>query len=378
MEVGLSRKWARPGGRALPQAARPPSASPIPVPGARAAPLPSFVAPQLATLVTAPPSGDGWLHETKFDGYRILCRLAGGRATLWSRNARDWSAQFPEIAEAAARLPAKDAIVDGEIAVLLENGTTSFQALQHALSGGGQGRLVYFVFDLLHLDGHDLKGASLEDRKRALERLLRPRESGSIRYSRHVVGQGEPVLREACRLGLEGIVSKLRAEPYESGRGRGWLKVKCGREQEFVVAGFTEPQGARVGLGALLLGVHDAAGDLVYAGKVGTGFTEAAARTLRARLDGLRVSAVGVPPPARRGRRALGPARARGRGRLHRVDRRRPAAPPGVQGTPGRQVAAGRRARAAPEPARRRRPARGEPGIRHDAFPPEPTRGEDR
>lgn len=267
------------------------------------------MAPQLATLVAAPPSGDGWLHETKFDGYRILCRLADGRATLWSRNARDWSAQFPEIAKAAARLPAKDAIVDGEIAVLLENGTTSFQGLQHALSGGGQGRLVYFVFDLLHLDGHDLKGASLEDRKRALERLLRPRENGSIRYSRHVVGQGEAVLRGACRLGLEGIVSKQRAGPYESGRGRGWLKVKCGREQEFVVAGFTEPQGTRVGLGALLLGVHDAAGDLVYAGKVGTGFTAAVARALRARLDRLRVSQSAFRrPPGEAGARWVQPA----------------------------------------------------------------------
>jgi bifunctional non-homologous end joining protein LigD len=253
--------------------------------------LPSFIPPQLATLVTAPPSGDGWLHETKFDGYRILCRLAGGRATLWSRNARDWSAQFPEIGKAAARLPATDALVDGEIAVLLENGITSFQALQNALSGGAQGRLVYFVFDLLHLDGHDLRGAPLEARKRELARLVPPRAGGSIRYSRHVVGQGEAVLREACRLAFEGIVSKQRDQPYEPGRGRGWLKVKCGREQEFVVAGFTEPQGTRVGLGALLLGVHDASGDLVYAGKVGTGFTSTAARALRARLDGLRVSA---------------------------------------------------------------------------------------
>jgi bifunctional non-homologous end joining protein LigD len=261
------------------------------IPGARAGSLPAFIAPQLATLVGDPPAGDAWLHETKFDGYRILCRLADGRATLWSRNHHDWTAQFPEIAEAVAALPVRQAFLDGEIAVLLEDGTTSFQALQNALSGDAQRRLVYFVFDLLYLDGHDLRSAALEDRKRALERLLTPRRAGPVRYSGHVAGRGETVFREACRLSLEGIVSKLRDQPYESGRGRGWLKVKCTREQEFVVGGFTEPRGTRAGLGALLLGVHDAAGALVYAGKVGTGFTSASARALRERLDRLRVAA---------------------------------------------------------------------------------------
>jgi bifunctional non-homologous end joining protein LigD len=257
------------------------------VAGARAAPLPDFVAPQLATLVTAPPPGDAWLHEMKFDGYRIVCRLAGRRATLWSRNARDWTARFPEIAAAAACLPVREALLDGEIAVLLPNGTTSFQALQNALSGDEQGRLVYFLFDLLHLDGQDLAGATLETRKAALEKLV-PARDGPLRYSSHVVGQGEAFFKRACRLSLEGIVSKRRDQPYEPGRGHSWLKVKCVREQEFVVGGFTEPKGTRVGLGALLLGVYDGK-DLVYAGKVGTGFTGASVAQLRERLDRIRV-----------------------------------------------------------------------------------------
>jgi bifunctional non-homologous end joining protein LigD len=252
--------------------------------------LPAFVPPQLATLVTAPPDGDAWLHETKFDGYRILCRLAEGRATLWSRNRHDWSGRFPEIVAAAAALPAREAFLDGEIAVLLGNGTTNFQALQNALSGDDGSQIVYFVFDLLYLDGLDLRAVTLEDRKAALEQLLPARRDGPIRYSGHVRGQGESVFREACRLGLEGIVSKRRDRLYESARGRSWLKVKCTREQEFVIGGFTEPKGTRAGLGALLLGVHDGAGALLYAGKVGTGFTSASVRALRNRLERLRVS----------------------------------------------------------------------------------------
>jgi bifunctional non-homologous end joining protein LigD len=270
------------------------------VPGARPGRLPEFIHPQLATLVEAPPEGDGWLHEMKFDGYRILGRIDRGRATLWSRNARDWTAQFPRIADQLTRLPMDQGLLDGEVAVLLPNGTTSFQALQNALSTGGQGELVYFVFDLLHLDGQDLTGAHLEDRKQALEKLVETDRSGPIRYSTHVVGRGEEFFRQACRRGLEGVVSKRRDRPYEPGRGRSWLKVKCVNEQEFVVGAFTEPKGTRAGLGALLLGVNDPAGGLAYVGKVGTGFTGASARRLRTRLDHLRVSTSPFrrPPPA--------------------------------------------------------------------------------
>jgi bifunctional non-homologous end joining protein LigD len=260
-----------------------------PIPGARPGRLPDFVSPQLATLVASPPTADEWLHEMKFDGYRILCRIEKGRATLWSRNARDWTGQFPAIAAVVARLPARQAFLDGEIAMLLPNGTTSFQALQNALSTNRQGQLVYFVFDLLHLDGQDLTGATLEARKNALEALIGTGRDGAIRYSTHVVGHGDEFFRQACRLSLEGVVSKRRDRPYEPGRGRSWLKVKCIQEQEFVVGGFTEPKGARTGLGALLLGVNGENGALAYAGKVGTGFTGPMAKRLRERLDRIQI-----------------------------------------------------------------------------------------
>jgi bifunctional non-homologous end joining protein LigD len=263
-----------------------------PLSATRPARLPRFVEPELATLVSAPPDGDGWLHEMKFDGYRILCRIEKGRATLWSRNAHDWTSRFPAVAAAATKLPARDAFLDGEVVVLLPNGTTSFQALQNELSAGTHGRLVYFVFDLLYLDGQDLTRLHLEQRKRSLQHLIGGKGTRTIRYSRHVMGQGAKFFREACRRSLEGIVSKRRDSPYEPGRGRSWLKAKCVREQELVIGGFTEPQGTRVGLGALLLGVHDAhAGGLTYVGKVGTGFTDDTARLLRARLDRLRAPA---------------------------------------------------------------------------------------
>ena len=174
--------------------------------------------------------------------------------------------------------------------MLLPNGTTSFQALQNALSTNRQGQLVYFVFDLLHLDGQDLTGATLEARKSALETLIGTGRDGAIRYSTHVVGQGDEFFRQACRLSLEGVVSKRRDRPYEPGRGRSWLKVKCIQEQEFVVGGFTEPKGARTGLGALLLGVNGENGALAYAGKVGTGFTGPVAKRLRERLDRIQIS----------------------------------------------------------------------------------------
>jgi bifunctional non-homologous end joining protein LigD len=255
------------------------------LPGARAGALPRLAVPQLATLVTGPPRGEGWLHEVKFDGYRILARVERGRVRLLSRNGKDWTARFALIARAAAGLPVRTALVDGEVAMLQEDGTTSFSALQNS-EGGGEGTLVYFVFDLLHQDGYDLGRVPLEDRKRALARLV-GRPSGPVRYSAHVVGGGERFFALARRRAQEGIVSKRRDAPYVSGRSRDWLKIKCGREQEFVIGGFTEPEGTREGLGALLLGVYDA-GALRYAGKVGTGFSAATATALRRRLEARR------------------------------------------------------------------------------------------
>lgn len=259
------------------------------MPGARRAALPAAVQPQLATLVAEAPEGDDWLHESKYDGYRILCRIQRGRATLTSRNGKDWTERFPAVARAAAKLAVTAALLDGEVAIVGRDGRTSFGALQNAGNGGGT--LVYFVFDLLHRDGVDLTGAALEARKQALRALVGGGRTGTLRYSAHVVGGGAAAFRAACRAGLEGIVSKRRDAPYVGGRTRTWVKVKCAHEQELVVGGFTDPAGSRVGVGALLLGVHDDAGRLRYAGKVGTGFTHATALALRERLDALRTDA---------------------------------------------------------------------------------------
>jgi bifunctional non-homologous end joining protein LigD len=254
----------------------------------RPAPLPAGFEPQLATLVKAPPPGDDWLHELKYDGYRIGCRVDGDRIQLLSRRGKDWTAQFPEICAAARKLPVKTALIDGEAAVLMPDGRTSFQALQNFFGAGSRAGLVFFAFDLLHLDGQDLSELPLEERKRALEEVVvgRKKTPGLIRYSEHVVGGGADFFKHACRLGLEGIVSKQADGPYKKGRTTGWLKSKCIKRQELVIGGFTDPEGSREGIGALLVGVYQG-GKLAFAGKVGTGFTVKAARDLRKKLNAL-------------------------------------------------------------------------------------------
>jgi bifunctional non-homologous end joining protein LigD len=261
------------------------------LPGARRAAMPDEVSPELATLVSAPPEGEHWLHEIKFDGYRALCELRRGKARLLTRRGKDWSDRFAPVAEAAAALPVGSAVLDGEVTVLLADGKTSFQALQESFgdSGGRRSRaMVYYVFDLLYLDGWDLRAAPLAARKELLARLLEAAGAGAsegvIRLSDHVTGQGRDFFRQACGYGLEGIVSKRGDLPYRSGRGKDWLKVKCLQRQEMVIGGFTDPEGARAGLGALLLGVYEG-GKLLYAGKVGTGFTAQTLAELRRRLE---------------------------------------------------------------------------------------------
>ncbi len=253
--------------------------------------------PQLATLATAPPAGDEWLHEIKLDGYRIGCRVHDGRVTLISRSGKDWTATFPDIAEEARALPVEDVLLDGEIAVVLPDGRTSFQALQHALSGvTSAGALVYFAFDLLRLGNERLDPLPLEERKSRLRELLAAASTRRIRYTLHVTGHGRAFFEQACRLGLEGIVSKQRSLPYHPGRHKGWLKTKCVRRQEFVIGGFTDPEGTRAGLGALLIGCYEGT-RLVFCGRVGTGFTHAFAIELRRRLDGIEQSTSAFDPP---------------------------------------------------------------------------------
>lgn len=275
--------------------------------GARKGKLPAKLTPQLATLVKDAPDGEGWLHEIKYDGYRLLCRIEtrGGevRARLQTRNGNDWTPRFPPVAGAAAELPVEAALLDGEAVVLDEGGRSDFQALQNALGQEERRDLIFYAFDLLHLDGVDLLRTPLEERKTLLATLLEDAPS-AIRYSGHLKGGGRRFHREACRLGLEGIVSKRADRPYTQGRGRDWLKTKCLRRQEMVVVGWTEPRGSRTGLGSLVLGVNDDEGRLVYSGRVGTGFTRDVLRDLRARLEplGRKTPPVEGAPRSARGR----------------------------------------------------------------------------
>jgi bifunctional non-homologous end joining protein LigD len=225
---------------------------------------------QLAQLVDEAPAGDEWLHEQKFDGYRILATCAGRKLQLLSRRFNDWTEQFPTVVDAVSALAVKSVMLDGEVCVVMPDGRTSFQALQNAF-GRRDANIVYFAFDLLELDGEDIAKLPLEERKRRLAKLL-GKKQGVIRYSDHVVGSGDAFFKAACKKGLEGIVSKKRGQPYTPGRGGGWVKTKCLLRQELVIGGYTDPEGARTHIGALLVGYYEDH-KLIYGGKVGTGFT---------------------------------------------------------------------------------------------------------
>jgi bifunctional non-homologous end joining protein LigD len=260
------------------------------IPGARKAPMPVDLKPQLATPTNAAPAGPEWLHEIKYDGYRLFSRIEHGDVRLITRNGLDWTAKFPELARALGRLPVDTALIDGELVHLASDGTTNFSGLQDAIASGQTGALNFFAFDLLYRDGWDLTGAALEDRKAALAEIIPPDAAGMLRYSDHQTGQGLAVLRQASNLGVEGIVSKRRDAPYRPGRGGSWLKVKCRNREEIVVIGFTDPEGKREGFGAILAGYYDPSGTLQYAGRVGTGFSAASLAELRKKLDALAVT----------------------------------------------------------------------------------------
>jgi bifunctional non-homologous end joining protein LigD len=256
-------------------------------PNVRRGTLPQTQTVELATLVDAAPPGDDWLHEIKFDGYRMLCRVEKGKARFISRNGRDWTEKFPELAEAAGGLAIEQAMLDGEVVALKSDGTTSFQSLQNVFQTGRTSELVYYVFDILHVNGHDVTSASLEVRRDILKLVLSGRRHGSIRYSDAIEGSGREVIDQACHLHLEGIVSKRRGSPYRTGRGLDWLKVKCSKREEFVVGGFTKPSGSRSHFGALSLGYYGRGKKLIYAGRVGTGFTEKTLGALHRKLTKL-------------------------------------------------------------------------------------------
>ena len=228
---------------------------------------------QLATLVDWPPPGNDWLHEVKFDGYRLLGYLADGQVLLQTRNENDWTQKFPSVRASLSKLKAKSAVLDFEAVALDRVGRSDFQTLQQALGEGGERqRIQGFVFDLLYLDGRDLSRRPLIERKRQLEHLLKKsQDSRFLHYSDHVVGQGKQVIEKSCAMGLEGVVSKMVDAPYLSGRQRNWLKSKCIKRQEFVIIGYTAAKKGNRAIGALHLG-YNQNGHLQYAGKVGTGF----------------------------------------------------------------------------------------------------------
>jgi DNA ligase D-like protein (predicted ligase) len=283
-------------------------ANPCPLPGmprpiaprSHAAPsaLPEWVRPQLTQLVKEAPAGDQWLHEIKYDGFRMHARLDRGDVRLLTRNGLDWTAKYPRIAAAVAALDAHHAYLDGELCGVRPDGITSFSMIQMASDAGNAAGLVFFLFDLLYLDGKDLTARPLIERKERLAGLLA--QAGSpLQYSDHQIGLGPAFYEKACPLGVEGIVSKRADAPYAPGNRGLWLKIKCLNREEFVVIGWTDPEGARPFLGALLLGYYDLAGRLTYAGRVGTGINQAELERLWQRLQPLAVSnmPLDLPPP---------------------------------------------------------------------------------
>jgi bifunctional non-homologous end joining protein LigD len=264
------------------------AADPSAVEGAAKAPMPGFIEPMLATLAKSPPGGDRWLHEIKFDGYRLQARIKDGRVTLWTRGGLDWTEKFVRaVPEALRDLPVRNALLDGELVVENASGVSEFSLLQADLSEGRQDRFVYYAFDCLYLDGYDLRAAALVRRKELLSRLVGPR-GGAVRFSTHFEEDGRLVLQRACALGLEGIVSKVGQSAYASGRGKSWVKCKCSSRQEFVIAGYVRSTTGRKAVGSLALGVYDGEA-LRYVGRVGTGFSSDVAESLYARLEAMRI-----------------------------------------------------------------------------------------
>jgi bifunctional non-homologous end joining protein LigD len=236
-------------------------------------PLPKFVAPQLATLTDAPPAGDNWVHEIKYDGYRAIAAVAGGNVRIYTRTGLDWTDRFRPLVPALSQLPVESALLDGEVAVADKTGKTDFGALQHSLAELHGRGIVYYVFDLLELDGKDLRKEPLTERKEKLAAILKGKKSSPLIYSDHMVGHGADMFKHASDLGLEGIVSKRADAPYRSERTKNWLKVKTGMGQEFVIIGYQPSTVQGRPFSSLLVAVREE-GKLVYRGRVGSGYGE--------------------------------------------------------------------------------------------------------
>jgi bifunctional non-homologous end joining protein LigD len=252
---------------------------------------PSWIEPELATLTKERFSDPAWITERKLDGERCLAYVTGGSARLLTRNKKSITGTYPELAAALGAQQAGDFVVDGEI-VAFEGTQTSFAQLQQRMQLAAplpelvrRVPVFYYLFDVVYADGEDLRRLPLLERKRVLRRVLS--FGGPLRFSTHRTGKAAAHWQEACSKGWEGVIAKRADSAYRSGRTKDWLKFKCENSQEFVISGYTDPQGGRAGFGALLLGYYDESGRLVYAGKVGTGFDQRTLRTLHARLRGI-------------------------------------------------------------------------------------------
>ena len=276
---------------------RPRTAAPAPIAmpaGAVKAKLPESFSPQLATLVSEPPSDGGWLYEIKFDGYRIVARVDGDDVRLLTRRGNDWSARMPGLVEAVRSLGLGSGWLDGEIVVSGANGTPDFNALQNAFDSSRTDDIQYYVFDLPYYAGHDLRSVPLVERRAVLAAALdRAPPQQRVRFSQDFDSSPKELLQNACRMRLEGMIGKRADSPYVSRRSPTWIKLKCTQRQEFVVGGWTDPQGSRTGIGSLLLGIHDEAGHLRFAGGVGSGFDQ---KTLAAVKQALAAIAAETTP----------------------------------------------------------------------------------
>ncbi len=256
----------------------------------KASRLPASVQPQLATLVTEPPGSGDWLYEVKHDGYRMLARISKDGVRFFTRSGNDWTKKLPHLKKALEALRLEDTWLDGEIVVPVAEGRSSFQQLQNAFDAGRDTNIVYQVFDAPFLDGEDLRERPVMERKDLLKKSLK--ENNAIKFSAHLEGDAGEVLEHACKLELEGLIGKQAKAPYTAGRSRTWIKLKCRRRQDFVIAGYTPPKGSRSGFGALLVGVYEKS-KLVYAGKVGTGFDD---ENLKKLLDAMKPLKSDEPP----------------------------------------------------------------------------------
>ena len=256
--------------------------------GAIKSALPATLAPQLATLIDAPPPGpDDWVYEIKFDGYRLLTRIEGAGIKLFTRNGNDWTPKLLPLHKTITRLKLPSGWYDGEIVVPNADGVPDFGALQQSFDASTTNDIILYLFDLPYFDGYDMRAATLESRRAVLQRTLQQAPSEQVRFSAAFDAPPASVIASACKLGLEGVIAKRRDAPYVSRRSSTWVKLKCSQRQEFVIGGYTEPQGTRIGIGALLLGAHNDKGALLYTGKVGTGFSGRTLDMLKTRLDAL-------------------------------------------------------------------------------------------